>query len=75
MTSNGDSASRSGAPAVAARTGFTDGGEDRPAATGDDTLPDALTGLRAAIGAARFPLVLPSAEPAGRIGAALADHR
>ncbi|PZG15336.1 ABC transporter [Micromonospora craterilacus] len=74
MTSNGDSASRSGAPAVAARTGFTDGGEDRPAATGDDTLPDALTGLRAAIGAARFPLALPSAEPAGRIGAALTDQ-
>ncbi|MEV6816289.1 GTPase domain-containing protein [Micromonospora sp. NPDC051296] len=30
--------------------------------------------MRAAIGAARFPLVLPSAEPAGRIGAALADQ-
>ncbi|WP_433530740.1 ABC transporter [Micromonospora sp. CA-263727] len=74
MTTNGDSASLSGAPAVAARTGFTDGGEDRPAATGDDTLPDALTGLRAAIMAVRFPLALPSAEPAGRIRTALADQ-
>nr|WP_230417179.1 ABC transporter [Micromonospora tarapacensis] len=64
----------SGTPAVAARTGLTGAGEDRPAASGDDALPDALTGLRAAIGAARFPLVLPSAEPAGRIGAALADQ-
>ncbi len=74
MTTNGDHASLSGTPAVAARTGFTDAGEDRPAATGDDSLPDSLTGLRAAIGAARFPLALPSAEPAGRIGAALADQ-
>ncbi|MFI7077835.1 ABC transporter [Micromonospora sp. NPDC049903] len=73
MTTNGDSASPFGTPAVAARTGST-GGEDRPAAFGDDALPDALTSLRAAIGAARFPLVLPSAEPAGRTAAALADQ-
>ncbi|WP_204035466.1 ABC transporter [Micromonospora qiuiae] len=72
MTTNGDPASLSGAPAVAARTGFN-AGKDRPA-TGDDRLPDALTGLRAAIGAARFPLALPSAEPAERIGTALADQ-
>ncbi|GAA0391719.1 dynamin family protein [Micromonospora gifhornensis] len=72
VTTNGDPASLSGAPAVAARTGRTDAGEDRPDA--DDRLPDALSGLRAAIGAARFPLVLPSAEPAERIGAALADQ-
>ncbi len=73
VTTNGDPAYPSGAPAVAARTGFTDAGRHRPA-TGDDHLPDALTGLRAAIGAARFPLALPSAEPAERIGAALADQ-
>ncbi|GAB3853702.1 dynamin family protein [Micromonospora andamanensis] len=74
VTTHGDSASLSGAPAVAARTGTTGAGEDRPAATGDDTLPDALTGLRAAIGEARFPLALPSAEPAARAVAALADQ-
>ncbi|QOC94639.1 GTPase domain-containing protein [Micromonospora craniellae] len=73
MTTNGDSASPFGTPAVAARTGST-GGEDRPAAIGDDALPAALTSLRAAIGAARFPLVLPSAEPSGRTAAALADQ-
>ncbi|RIV38940.1 GTPase domain-containing protein [Micromonospora radicis] len=73
MTTNGDSASPSGAPAVAARTGSRGAGEDR-SVTGDDRLTDALTGLRAAIGAARFPLVLPSAEPARRIGAALTDQ-
>ncbi|TCB93484.1 ABC transporter [Micromonospora zingiberis] len=72
MTTNGDSASLSGTPAVAARTGPIDAGEVRSA--GEDLLPDALTGLRAAIGEARFPLVLPSADPAGRIGAALADQ-
>ncbi|MFG2061738.1 ABC transporter [Micromonospora sp. NPDC048871] len=70
MTTNGDPGSPPGAPAVAARTGPTDAGEDRPA--GDDRLPDALSGLRAAIGAAGFPLVLPSAEPAERTGVALA---
>ncbi|MFV2102541.1 ABC transporter [Micromonospora sp. LOL_024] len=74
MTTNGDNASASGTPAVAARTGFTGAGTDRPAATGDDALPDALTGLRAAIGAARFPLALASAESAGRISATLADQ-
>ncbi|MBQ1050455.1 GTPase domain-containing protein [Micromonospora sp. C51] len=74
MTTHGDSASPSGAPAVAARTGSTGAGEDRPAPTGDDTLPDALTSLRAAIGAARFPLALPSAELAARTVAALADQ-
>ncbi|MFI7025367.1 ABC transporter [Micromonospora sp. NPDC049900] len=73
MTTNGDPASPFGTPAVAARTGST-GGEDRPAAFGDDALPAALTSLRAAIGAARFPLVLPSAEPAGRTATALADQ-
>ncbi len=73
VTTNGDSASPFGTPAVAARTGST-GGEDRPAAIGDDALPAVLASLRAAIGAARFPLVLPSAEPAGRTAAALADQ-
>ncbi|MEU5551695.1 MULTISPECIES: GTPase domain-containing protein [unclassified Micromonospora] len=73
MTTNGDSASPFGTPAVAARTGST-GGEDRPAAIGDDALPAVLASLRAAIGTARFPLVLPSAEPAGRTAAALADQ-
>ncbi|MFI7491569.1 ABC transporter [Micromonospora echinaurantiaca] len=74
MTTHGDPATQSGAPAVAARTGSTDAGEDPPATTGDDSLPAALAGLRAAIGAARFPLVLPSAEPARRTGAALTDQ-
>ncbi|MGS2614009.1 ABC transporter [Micromonospora sp. LZ34] len=74
MTTHGDPATQPGAPAVAARTGSTDAGEDPPATTGDDSLPAALAGLRAAIGAARFPLALPSAEPARRTGAALTDQ-
>ncbi|PZF97323.1 GTPase domain-containing protein [Micromonospora endophytica] len=74
MTTNGDNASPFGAPAVAARTGLAHAGKDRPAATRDGHLPDALTGLRAAIGAARFPLALPSAETAERVTAALADQ-
>ncbi|MCW3840233.1 ABC transporter [Micromonospora yasonensis] len=69
MTTHGDSATRSGAPAVAARTGPATG-DDLPAAGGED-LPAALAGLRAAIEAARFPLVLPSAEPARRTAAGL----
>ncbi|MFE9694149.1 ABC transporter [Micromonospora sp. NPDC005806] len=72
MTTHGDSAARSGAPAVAARTG-PDAGDDPPATSAED-LPAALAGLRAAIGAARFPLALPSAEPARRTAAALADQ-
>ncbi|PZF97143.1 ABC transporter [Micromonospora deserti] len=74
MTTHGDPATQPGAPAVAARTGTTDAGEEPPATTGDDGLPAALTGLRAAIEAARFPLVLPSAEPARRVGAGLTDQ-
>ncbi|MGR6316513.1 ABC transporter [Micromonospora soli] len=72
MTTHGDPATRSGAPAVAARTG-PEAGDDPPAASGED-LPAALAGLRAAIGAARFPLVLPSAEPARRTAAGMADQ-
>ncbi|MFG1778735.1 ABC transporter [Micromonospora sp. NPDC049048] len=74
MTTHGDSAIPSGTPTVAARTGPIDAGEDRPATTGDDNLPAALAGLRAAIGAARFPLALPSAEPARRAGGNLTDQ-
>ncbi|MER5700604.1 GTPase domain-containing protein [Micromonospora sp. NPDC002296] len=70
MTTHGDPATRSGSPAVAARTGTGDAGEDPSGPTGDG-LPVALTGLRAAIGAARFPLALPSAESARQIGASL----
>ncbi|MEH0982336.1 ABC transporter [Micromonospora sp. CPCC 205556] len=73
MTTKGDPATRSGAPPVAARTGSSDAGEE-PAGTAADGLPAALTGLRAAIGAARFPLALPSAEPARRTAAALTDQ-
>ncbi|MEV0425020.1 ABC transporter [Micromonospora sp. NPDC049836] len=72
MTTHGDSATRSGAPAVAARTG-PEAGEDPPASSADG-LPATLTGLRAAIVAARFPLALPSAEPARRTTAALTDQ-
>ncbi|SBT50130.1 GTPase domain-containing protein [Micromonospora auratinigra] len=71
MTTHGDSATRSGAPAVAARTGPADG--DDPTTTAEG-LPAALTGLRAAIGAARFPLALPSAEPARRTATGLTDQ-
>ncbi|MFG3698783.1 ABC transporter [Micromonospora sp. NPDC047620] len=74
MTTHGDSATQADAPTVAARTGSTDAGEDRPATTGDDSLPAALAGLRAAIGAARFPLALPSAEPARRAAGSLTDQ-
>ncbi|WP_091081547.1 GTPase domain-containing protein [Micromonospora nigra] len=74
MTTNGDPALPTGTPAVAARTGPTDTGPDPSATTGHDGLSAALAGLRAAIGAARFPLALPSAEPAGRIAAGLADQ-
>lgn len=75
MTTHGESAAPSGAPAVAARTGpAASGGEDPPGTTGDDGLPAALAGLRAAIGAARFPLALPSAEPARRTGATLTNQ-
>ncbi|MFU8872377.1 ABC transporter [Micromonospora sp. SL4-19] len=72
MTTHGDSATHSGAPAVAARTG-PDARDDLP--IGDaESLPAALAGLRAAIGAARFPLTLPSAEPARRISAGLSHQ-
>ncbi|MER7460355.1 ABC transporter [Micromonospora sp. NPDC126480] len=74
MTTHGDPATHSAAPAVAARTGPTDAGEAPSSTAADDTLPAALTGLRAAIGAARFPLVLPSAEAATRVGRALTDQ-
>ncbi|MFI6265722.1 ABC transporter [Micromonospora sp. NPDC051006] len=74
MTTHGDPATQSGAPAVAARTGPPDDAEDPPATTGDDTLPAALEGLRAAIGATSFPLSLPSAEPARRTAAGLTDQ-
>ncbi|WP_405114906.1 GTPase domain-containing protein [Micromonospora sp. NBC_01405] len=70
MTTHGDPAARSGSPAVAARTGTEDAGKDPSGPTGDG-LPAALTGLRAAIGAARFPLALPSADSARQIGASL----
>ncbi|MER5332501.1 ABC transporter [Micromonospora sp. NPDC002717] len=74
MTTHGDSATQADAPTVAARTGSADAGEDRPATTGDSSLPAALAGLRAAIGAARFPLALPSAEPARRAAGSLTDQ-
>ncbi|MER7888972.1 ABC transporter [Micromonospora sp. NPDC094482] len=74
MTTHGDPATHSGAPAVAARTGPPEDAEDPPATTGDDTLPAALEGLRAAIGATSFPLSLPSAEPARRTAAGLTDQ-
>ncbi|WP_320067250.1 GTPase domain-containing protein [Micromonospora sp. RTGN7] len=70
MTTHGDPAIHTGSPAVAARTGGAETGED-PAVPSDDGLPVALTGLRAAIDAARFPLALPSAEPARQAGAGL----
>jgi hypothetical protein len=73
VTTHGDPATTPGAPAVAARTGPPDAGEDPPGTTGDG-LPAALAGLRAAIGAARFPLTLPSAEPARRTAANLTDQ-
>ncbi|MGC5017420.1 ABC transporter [Micromonospora sp. DT47] len=73
MTTHGDPAIRSGAPTVAARTGSPDAGDAAPDTNGDG-LPATLTGLRAAIGAARFPLTLPSAEPARRTAAALTDQ-
>ena len=74
MTTHGDSATRSGAPAVAARTGPPDAAEEPPATTGDDSLPGALSGLRAAIGATRYPLALPSAESARHSATALTDQ-
>ncbi|MEE3919143.1 hypothetical protein V2I01_14415 [Micromonospora sp. BRA006-A] len=64
MTTHGDSATRAGAPAVAARTGPTTG-DDQPAHAADG-LPAALTGLRAAIGAARARPSLGRAGPARR---------
>jgi hypothetical protein len=73
VTTHGDSATQSGAPAVAARTGSSDAGDDQPATTAAG-LPAALTGLRAATSAARFPLALPSAEPARRSAASLTDQ-
>ncbi|WP_405091875.1 GTPase domain-containing protein [Micromonospora sp. NBC_01392] len=72
MTTHGDSATRAGAPAVAARTG-TPTGDDQPAeATAG--LSAALTDLRAAIDAARFPLALPSAESARHAARSLTDQ-
>jgi hypothetical protein len=72
VTTHGDPATRSGAPAVAARTGPATG--DGPPAGNADGLPAALAGLRAAIGAARFPLALPSAEPARQTATGLTDQ-
>jgi hypothetical protein len=70
VTTHGDPATGIGAPAVAARTGAKGAGED-PSGPSGDGLPAALADLRAAIGAARFPLALPSAEAARQAGAAL----
>ncbi|SCE86271.1 GTPase domain-containing protein [Micromonospora mirobrigensis] len=70
MTTHGDPATAASAPAVAARTGPSEGGEAPPV----EGLPAALTGLRAAIDAARFPLALPSAEPARRTAGSLTDQ-
>ncbi|MFC0507348.1 ABC transporter [Micromonospora costi] len=74
MTTHGDPATQPGAPAVAARAGSPDAAEDPTATTGDESLPAALGALRAAIGAARFPLTLPSADPARRAATALTDQ-
>ncbi|MGC4808037.1 ABC transporter [Micromonospora sp. DT233] len=70
MTTHGDPATRPGSPAVAARTGGAAAGEQPPGPAADG-LPAALTDLRAAIGAARFPLALPSAQDARQVGAAV----
>ncbi|WP_229398966.1 GTPase domain-containing protein [Micromonospora okii] len=70
MTTPGDPATHTGPPAVAARTGTEDAGEN-PSGPSGDGLPGALAGLRAAIGAARFPLALPSADAARQTGASL----
>ncbi|MFG1949800.1 ABC transporter [Micromonospora sp. NPDC048830] len=70
MTTHGDPATRTGAPAVADRTSPGDAGEGSSVPSGDG-LPTALAGLRAATGAARFPLALPSAEPARQAGSAV----
>ncbi|TYB91434.1 ABC transporter [Micromonospora sp. WP24] len=74
MTTHGDPASHSGTPAVAARPGPPAPPADPSAATGEESLPAALEALRAAIGAARFPLALPSAEPARRAADSLTDQ-
>ncbi|MGC4856007.1 ABC transporter [Micromonospora sp. DT4] len=74
MTTHGDSATRSGAPAVAARTVPPDAAEEPSVTTGDDSLPGALSGLRAAIGATRYPLALPSASSARHAAGALTDQ-
>ncbi|WFF02262.1 GTPase domain-containing protein [Micromonospora sp. WMMD964] len=74
MTTHGDPATRSGAPAVATRTGPPHVAEEPSATTGDDSLPSALSGLREAIGAARYPLALPSAGAARQTAAALTDQ-
>ncbi|MFI6821213.1 ABC transporter [Micromonospora sp. NPDC050187] len=73
MTTHGESATHSGAPAVAARTGPATAAEDPTGTPGGD-LSVALAGLRAATTAARFPLDLPTAEPARRNTAALTDQ-
>ncbi|MFF5172480.1 ABC transporter [Micromonospora sp. NPDC000089] len=55
-------------------------GGDAPAQATDapepttDGLPGALTGLRAALAETRFPLALPSAEPARRTATAIGDQ-
>ncbi|MEU4552793.1 dynamin family protein [Micromonospora violae] len=74
MTTHGDPATRSGAPAVAARTDPPDPAGEPPAPTGDDSLPGALSGLREAIGATRYPLALPSASSARHTATALTDQ-
>ncbi|MEV1013327.1 ABC transporter [Micromonospora sp. NPDC049801] len=74
MTTHGDSATRSGAPAVAARTVPPDAAEEPSVTSGDDSLPGALSGLRAAIGATRYPLALPSATSARQAANALTDQ-
>ncbi|WP_406073994.1 ABC transporter [Micromonospora sp. NBC_01638] len=74
MTTHGDPATRSGAPAVAARTGPPDAAGKLPATTGDGSFSGALSGLREAIGATRYPLALPSAGPARHTATALTDQ-
>ncbi|GGM02100.1 MULTISPECIES: GTPase domain-containing protein [Micromonospora] len=74
MIPHGDPATESGAPTTVARPGQPDAVQIPPDLGADGSLPAALGNLRLAISTARFPLELPSAEPARRTTTALTDQ-
>jgi energy-coupling factor transporter ATP-binding protein EcfA2 len=69
VTTHGDPATDPGAPSVV--PGPDDGGHEPRTRAAEPDLPEALRELRDAVDATAYPLVVPSAEDARRVAAAL----